>query len=103
MDFLQVPESTHAKHGAVSEATARAMACGICEVTGADVGISVTGIAGPDGGTSEKPVGLVYLGVHLPHETVVEKRVFPYDREGNKAASAQAALTLLWQGLRKME
>lgn len=102
MELVHVPESILAQHGAVSEATAAAMARGICEVTGADVGISVTGIAGPGGGTPQKPVGLVYLGVHLPNYQAVEKRVFPYDRQGNKEASAQAGLTLLWQALKKV-
>lgn len=59
---LGVKEETLKSYGAVSEQTAFEMAEGICATTGADVGIAVTGIAGPDGGTPQKPVGLVYVG-----------------------------------------
>lgn len=99
--LLRVPELILREHGAVSEATAKAMAEGVRQLTGADVGIAVTGIAGPDGGTETKPVGLVYYSVALPDETVVEHRVFPYDRVGNKEGAAQAVLTLLWKMLRQ--
>ncbi|HPT86659.1 MAG TPA: competence/damage-inducible protein A [Bacillota bacterium] len=99
-DLLQVPESILQEYGAVSEETARAMAEGVRLITGADVGIGVTGIAGPDGGTEMKPVGLVYYSVALSDKTVVEHRIFPYDRSGNKEAAAQAVLTLLWKMLR---
>jgi len=99
-DLLQVPESILQEYGAVSEETARAMAEGVRLLTGADVGIGVTGIAGPDGGTEMKPVGLVYYSVALSDKTVVEHRIFPYDRSGNKEAAAQAVLTLLWKMLR---
>ncbi len=98
--LLQVPEAILREHGAVSEATAKAMAEGVRRLTGADVGIGVTGIAGPGGGTETKPVGLVYYSVALPERTVVEHRVFPYNREGNKEAAAQAVLGLLWKTLR---
>jgi len=98
--LLQVPEAILREHGAVSEATAKAMAEGVRRLTGADVGIGVTGIAGPGGGTETKPVGLVYYSVALPERTVVEHRVFPYNREGNKEAAARAVLGLLWKTLR---
>ncbi len=62
-DLLGVPEDLIARHGAVSEEVARAMADGVMERTPAHIGLSVTGIAGPDGGSADKPVGLVYLGV----------------------------------------
>jgi len=61
--LLGVPAETLKEHGAVSEETARAMAMGIVHATGASLGIGVTGVAGPGGGTAEKPVGLVYLGI----------------------------------------
>ena len=61
--LLGVPPATLARHGAVSPQTARAMAQGILERTGADLSVSVTGIAGPSGGTPSKPVGLVYIGL----------------------------------------
>lgn len=99
IEMVGVPESLIANHGAVSPETAKAMAEGIKARTGADVGLAVTGIAGPGGGSSEKPVGLVYLALAFPDETLVERRVFPYDRIGNKEASAQTGLTTLWQRL----
>lgn len=77
---LGVPHEILVSHGAVSEQTARAMAEGVCSRTGADIGISATGIAGPDGGTVEKPVGLVYIGVCLRGETSVRKCQFAGDR-----------------------
>ncbi|HYH02570.1 MAG TPA: competence/damage-inducible protein A [Bacillota bacterium] len=99
MTLLGVPASTLDEFGAVSPETARAMAAGIRRITGSEVGLAVTGIAGPGGGTAIKPVGLVYLAVELPGYSRVERRVFPYDRNGNKEAAAQWGLTLLWQAL----
>jgi len=71
--ILGVREKTLIDHGAVSEQTAEEMAKGVLKISGADIGIAVTGIAGPDGGTEEKPVGLVYVGVATKEETVVKK------------------------------
>jgi nicotinamide-nucleotide amidase len=102
--LLSVPEQTLAEHGAVSEATARAMAAGVKRLTGAEVGLGVTGIAGPGGATASKPVGLVYFAVDLPGDVqVVEQRVFPYNRIHNKEAAAQWGLTMLWQSLTARE
>ena len=67
--------------GAVSEETARAMAEGVCRVTGARLGLSATGIAGPTGGTDTKPVGLVYMGVCLDGKTTVVKKIFTGSRK----------------------
>jgi PncC family amidohydrolase len=78
--------------GAVSPQVAAAMAAGVRSRVGADVGIGITGIAGPTGGTAEKPVGLVYIGLALSGERRVWRHVWPGDRTENKAASAQAAL-----------
>ncbi|HEX3043780.1 MAG TPA: competence/damage-inducible protein A [Bacillota bacterium] len=95
--LVDVPAETIQKYGAVSSETATAMAIGIRKKTGAGIGLAVTGIAGPGGGTPEKPVGLVYFAVSSNEGTTSESRIFPFDRIGNKEASAQAALVLLWQ------
>jgi nicotinamide-nucleotide amidase len=99
INLLGVSAEIIATHGAVSSETAQAMARGVRKLTGAEVGIAITGIAGPDGGSPEKPVGLVYLAVDLPELSKVEKRIFGFDRIGNKEGATQASLTLLWQSL----
>jgi PncC family amidohydrolase len=93
--LLHVPEETLAGYGAVSEQTAREMAEGVRHAIRADVGVSVTGIAGPTGGTPEKPVGLVYVALAAPDGEWVERHVWAGDRQQNKAQSADAALDLL--------
>jgi PncC family amidohydrolase len=92
---LHVPRQTIYRHGAVSEQTAREMARGVRRAFRADVGLAVTGIAGPDGGTPEKPVGLVYIALAAPDGEWVERRVWDGDRWENKERSAEAALDLL--------
>lgn len=89
---LAVRAETLAAHGAVSEATAREMAEGVRRALGADIGVSTTGIAGPTGGTPEKPVGLVYIGVADADGVVVLERRTGGAREFIKMISAQAAL-----------
>jgi nicotinamide-nucleotide amidase len=101
MDLLRVPEAILTRYGAVSGETAQAMAEGVRHISGAEVGIATTGIAGPGGAVPGKPVGLIYLAVALPGLLKVERRIFPYDRIGNKEAAAQVALTMLWQELTK--
>ena len=81
MKNLGVLEKTLSSHGAVSEETAREMADGVRERSGADIGVSVTGIAGPGGGTKEKPVGLVYAAVSYGGKTVTKKLMLNGDRE----------------------
>jgi len=78
---LKVSHETLKTYGAVSEECARAMAEGVCRVSGARLGLSSTGIAGPTGGTPNKPVGLVYMGVCLDGVTTVVKRVFSGSRQ----------------------
>lgn len=92
---LNVPAETIAEFGAVSEQTAEAMALGIKQRANADYGISVTGIAGPDGGTDEKPVGTVFIGYADIKETRSMKFLFPGDRELIRWRSSQAALDYL--------
>ena len=70
------------------------MAEGAAAAAGAQVALSVTGIAGPEGGTPEKPVGLVYIGCYCFGTTIVERHVFPGDRAEVRAAAVEAALTL---------
>ena len=99
-NLLSVPEDVLAKHGAVSEETARAMAIGVRDRIGADIGISTTGIAGPGGETPTKPVGLVYIGASGPDRTIVRRDVWPGDRASVRAASVKAALELALEILR---
>ena len=87
------------QHGAVSEEVARAMAEGARMKADAAWGVSVTGIAGPTGGTASKPVGLTYIAVAGARQTLCQKFVFPQDRVRNKERAAQAALNLLRQCL----
>ena len=91
---LGVPQEVLERHGAVSAETAAAMAAGARERLGADVAIAVTGIAGPDGGSEEKPVGLVYLHVEGSFGSRSKRFVFPGDREGIRRRAAVTALHL---------
>ena len=92
---LGVPGRVLEQDGAVSAETAVAMAAGARERLGADVAVAVTGIAGPDGGTAEKPVGLVYLHAAGPSGSRSADFVFPGDREGIRRRAAVTALHLL--------
>ena len=92
---LDVPEEILAAHGAVSAEAAEAMARGARNRLGADVAVAVTGIAGPDGGTAEKPVGLVYLHAEGPDGGVGREFSFPGDRDSIRARSAVGALHLV--------
>lgn len=87
---LGVPRKLLEEYGAVSEQVARAMAEGACRVSGADLGLSATGIAGPTGGTAEKPVGLVYMGVCYKGKTSVVRRVFEGSRAQVRASTVEA-------------
>lgn len=95
VDILHVPEELIRNFGAVSEEVARAMAEGVRAISKTDIGLSVTGIAGPTGGTPEKPVGLVYIGLSDASGTVVKKHDFPDERVRFKDRTSQAALELV--------
>ena len=99
--LLGVKEETLDTVGAVSEETARQMAVGAAKAAKADVALSATGIAGPDGGTDEKPVGLVYLGCYCMGNTYVERHVFKGDRSEVRNAAVEAALTLAKKALKE--
>ena len=99
--LLGVPEKILQTYTAVSEETAAAMAEGSRTLYGSDVAVSTTGIAGPDGGTDEQPVGLVYFGVAGPQGTVVYKSVFPGDRKEVKERAATKAVYHLLQYMRE--
>jgi nicotinamide-nucleotide amidase len=90
-----VPEAVLAEHGAVSAPCAEAMARGVRERAGTDLGVSVTGIAGPEGGTPTKPVGLVFVGVADRAGAVSHRFRFDRDRAGNKVLAAAMALDLI--------
>lgn len=93
--LLGVREETLAQHGAVSEATVREMAEGARSKSKTNFALAVTGIAGPGGGTEEKPVGTVFIALATSEKTVVKHHVFQYDRETFKFVASQTALDLL--------
>ena len=94
-DQLGVASDLLATHGAVSAQVARAMAIGARDRLGATFAVSITGIAGPDGGSAAKPVGLTYVGLAGPDGVEVRRFTWAGDRLANKRASARAALELL--------
>jgi nicotinamide-nucleotide amidase len=95
VELLGVSEEKLKLHGAVSEEVARQMAEGVCLRSGAETAIAVTGIAGPDGGTEEKPVGTVWLTVKVRDLTVARRRFYPGTRDMVRARAAQGGLDLL--------
>ena len=97
--LLGVVHETLETYGAVSKETAAEMAKGAALSAKADVGLSTTGIAGPTGGTPEKPVGLVYVGCYVNGEVTVEECRFVGNREQNRNAAVEAALQLLGKHL----
>jgi nicotinamide-nucleotide amidase len=97
--LLKVPAEVIAAHGAVSEETARLMAEGIRKVSGTDLGLAVTGVAGPSGGSDEKPVGTTFIALAAGGQTFCRHYKFRWNRRWNKVAASQAALLMLWRYL----
>lgn len=93
MRLLGVEKKTLDEFGAVSEETASQMVTGVARITGADCAISVTGIAGPDGGTEEKPVGTVYVGYYFNGYTKIEKYNFAGDRYNVRRSTTKTVLS----------
>jgi len=98
---LEVPADILEREGAVSEATALAMAEGVRRLLGADIALAVTGIAGPTGGTEDRPVGLTYIALWAaPDALICERHLWQGKRQENKDSSATAALSLLLRHLK---
>jgi PncC family amidohydrolase len=95
IDLLGVPAGLLAQYGAVSEETVRLMAEGGRKLLNADVAVSLSGVAGPSGGSPEKPVGATWIGLAAPEGTWVRHFLFSGDREQNKASAAESALQFL--------
>ena len=93
--LLDVPADGIEKYGAVSEETARLMAEGIRKIAGTDLGLSATGIAGPTGGSVDKPVGTVYLALSDSAQTICAHHVFRWDRKRNKHVFSEVALIMI--------
>lgn len=100
VDLLGVPHELIEMHGAVSEQVAEAMAAGIRARAGTTLGIGITGIAGPGGGSEEKPVGLVYIALADANESQARRFVFPGDRQFIRSLAVNAALDLVRRRLK---
>jgi len=99
VDWLGVNETTLERFGAVSESVAEQMAIGIRKRTGADIGLSTTGVAGPEGGSPEKPVGLIFIGVSGPQGNQTQRLQFPGPRDTVRIRTARFALDLVRRSL----
>lgn len=93
--FLGIPQTMLREYGAVSPQVAKAMAEGIRFISGSDLGLGITGIAGPGGGSPEKPVGLVYIALAGPDRTQVWRKDFTGDRETIRTKSVEFVLSSL--------
>ncbi|MFC2768679.1 CinA family protein [Mitsuokella sp. oral taxon 131] len=99
--LVGVRHETLAAHGAVSEETAREMAEGIRRAIRTDIGVGITGIAGPGGGTVEKPVGLVFIAISGVAGIIAHKKYFTGTRVENKRSSTESALSIIVEYLEK--
>ena len=102
-ELLGVSTTDLDQYGAVSEQVAKAMCEGVRTHARTDIGVSTTGIAGPMGGTKEKPVGLVYIGVSIKNKTIVKRFVFPGTRLENKDETCVQALHLIKKIVSEMD
>jgi nicotinamide-nucleotide amidase len=93
--LVGVPRELIAQHGAVSQPVAQALASGLREAAGTDLALGITGIAGPGGGTAEKPVGLTYIALASREKVICREFRFLGDRETNKLLASQGALDML--------
>lgn len=93
--LLNIPERLLSKKGAVSQAVAQKMACAVRKLAKADLGIGVTGIAGPQGATPGKPVGTVFIAVESKHKKICQKFIFKGNRRSIRKKAAHKALELL--------
>lgn len=100
MQLLEVKENTLSSYGAVSEQTAIELAENCRIKLGTDIAVSITGIAGPDGGSDEKPVGTVWIGISDSNRTVAKKFIFLKNREANRELSKYTALSLIYRNLK---
>lgn len=94
-NLVAVPQLTLNTHGAVSVQTVEAMALGVCKTAHADIGIAISGIAGPDGGSPEKPVGTVWFGLATANQVVAERVVFAGDRTAVRVQAIEHALAMI--------
>lgn len=95
IEQLNIDEESLEQEGAVSEIIACQMAAGVRVLFGADIAVSVTGIAGPDGGSAEKPVGTVFVGLAIAGDVIAEKFLFDGDRISIQQQTAEVALDIL--------
>jgi nicotinamide-nucleotide amidase len=100
--LLGVSPRTLEQFGAVSEATVREMAAGVIKLSGADLAVAVSGIAGPDGGSKDKPVGTVWFAWAKRHKTKTRLQVKLHCFEGDRRAIRQNAVVVALQGLREL-
>ncbi|MEN8222789.1 MAG: competence/damage-inducible protein A [Acidobacteriota bacterium] len=98
--ILDVKEDTLKRHGAVSKHAAREMAVNVRKMTGSDLGVSITGVAGPGGGTKKKPVGLVFMHLSTSDKDIGEYRIFPGDREVVKIRTINYCLNMIFKYLK---
>ncbi len=99
INILGVSEDTITKHGAVSKQVAKEMAQRVKTLTGSDIGFSITGIAGPGGGSPKKPVGLVFMHLHAAGKDIGQYRIFPGDRNVVKVRTINYALNMIFRYL----